>query len=144
MYRGRKTAAMAATTVYPLLWSDDVGAIMDWAIASLGLSVAWLSASELGAIDHAELSWHGGRVSVNVRQDMYADMGPSGIALRLEGRAAVDASHVRASAAGARIVRPPEESDIAYSFTLLDPDGNQWWVHAETGMLDSLRDGNSD
>ena len=40
---------------------------------------------------------------------------------------------------GAEIVQGPEESRVAYSFTAVDPEGNQWWVNAETGMLDQLR-----
>ena len=42
-------------------------------------------------------------------------------------------------AAGASIIQGPEESVVAYSFTAVDPDGNQWWVNAETGFLDQLR-----
>ncbi|MFT5102109.1 MAG: hypothetical protein ACI9HY_004245, partial [Planctomycetaceae bacterium] len=29
---------------------------------------------------------------------------------------------------------------VAFSFTATDPDGNQWWVNAETGFLDRLRE----
>ena len=45
----------------------------------------------------------------------------------------------RAFAAGADITQGPEKSVVAYSFTATDPDGNQWWVNAKTGMLDQLR-----
>ncbi len=44
-------------------------------------------------------------------------------------------------AAGADITQGPEETRIAYSFTATDPDGNHWWVNAETGFLDRLRAG---
>ena len=41
---------------------------------------------------------------------------------------------------GANISQGLEESVVAYSFTATDPDGNEWWVNAETGMLDQLRE----
>jgi len=131
---------MAAPTAYPLLWCDNVATILDWAIKSLGLSAAWINATETGDFEHAELRWPGGLVSLNIKRDMYADMGPAGIALRLAANADVDACHARAVKAGANIVLGPEESPVAYSFTAVDPDGNHWWVHAETPMFDELRD----
>lgn len=51
----------------------------------------------------------------------------------------IDAILKRAREAGARISQGPERSRVAYSFTAVDPDGNQWWVNAETGFLDTLR-----
>ncbi len=125
--------------VFPLLWVDDVAGIADWAIASLGLSQAWRAANDDGHVEHAELLWSGGRVSINVKREQYAKMGPAGISLRLDSRSVVDNIHARAVAAGANIIQGPEESPIAYSFTALDPAGNQWWVNAETGFLDKLR-----
>ena len=76
---------------------------------------------------------------VNVRTAASRNMGPAGISLRIDDRDQVDAIHARARQAGARIVQGPEESRVAYSFTAVDPDGNQWWVNAETGFLDGLR-----
>jgi len=128
--------------VFPLLWSDDVGRIADWAKTTLGLTESWRAAGESGQVEHAELLWPGGKVSVNIRQDVYADMGPSGIALRVNDRNQVDATYAMAIAARTEIARELEDSRIAYSFTALDPDGNQWWVHAETGFLDELRQSN--
>ncbi len=130
-----------ATEVYPLLWSDDVDQIVSWAQKSLGLTQIWSAADAAGRTEHAELRWPGGRISVNIKQEQYRSMGPSGIALRVDDRDAVDAALAKAEAAGAQIVQGPQETSVAYSFTALDPDGNQWWVNAETGMLDQLRSG---
>ncbi len=134
---------MAATgpisEVFPLLWSNDVGAIADWAINSLGLTESWRAPNDEGVIEHAELLWPGGRISINVKDSRSASMGPSGISLRVDDRARVDATHAQAVQAGAEITQGPEDSPVAYSFTALDPDGNQWWVNAETGFLDQLR-----
>ena len=126
-------------TVYPLIWSPDVAALSDWAVKTLGLRELWRNAKEDGSVDHAELEWHGGRVSLNELRDGAESSGPSGIALCLDEVVQVDAVHERAVAAGAKIVQGPEKSRVAYSFTAVDPDGNQWWVNAETGFLDQLR-----
>lgn len=125
--------------VYPLLWSCDVGAIAEWAQRCLGLTESWRAADDDGTVEHAELLWPGGRVSINVKRDTFSDTGPSGISLRVAERDRVDELHAQATAAGATIVQGPEESLVAYSFTAVDGDGNQWWVNAETGFLDSLR-----
>ena len=130
---------MANPPVYPLIWSNDVATILDWAQAALGLEESWRDPSGGTPVEHAELTWQGGRISVNVRPPPFAEAGPSGIGIHLDSREAVDATHARAAAAGAEIIQGPEESFVAYSFTALDPDGNQWWVHAETGNLDALR-----
>lgn len=124
--------------VFPLLWSDNVAQIVDWAISALDLTESWRAPDDGSPLEHVELLWPGGRVSVNIN-DAYAGMGPSGIALRVDDPARVDALYERARKAGAEILRGPEDSRIAYSFTAQDPDGNQWWVHAENGFLDQLR-----
>lgn len=136
-----KSAGQPTSEVYPLIWSDDVGAVVDWAIAVLGLTESWRAAGDDGRLEHAELLWPGGRISINVRADAHQGMGPSGISLRVDDRAEVAAIYERACAAGAEIPQSLLESRVAYSFTTLDPDGNQWWVNAETGFLDTLRAG---
>ena len=125
--------------IFPLLWSDDVEAIVDWAVKSLELVESWRAPGKDGRLEHAELHWPGGRISVNVKGSQHAEMGPSGISLRIDDRKRVDELYARARGAGAEIVQELAESRIAYSFTAVDPDGNQWWVNAETGFLDELR-----
>lgn len=133
------TSAVKTSEVFPLIWSDDVAAIADWAVTVLGLVEAWRAPGDSGRVEHAEVCWPGGRVSINARRGSFSAMGPAGIALRVDDRDRVTATHARAQAAGATISQGPEESRVAYSFTAVDPDGNQWWVHAETGFLDQLR-----
>ena len=132
---------MPAPILFPLLWSDDAGAIADWAVRCLGLTERWRVDGEGGGVGHVELVWPGGMLSINERRGPDDDTGPSGIGLRVAARADVDACHARAVAGGADIVRGLEESRIAYSFTARDPDGNEWWVHFETGLLDEMRAG---
>lgn len=128
-----------ANEVFPLLWSDDVEAIVDWAVKSLKLVESWRAPGEDGRLEHAELLWPGGRISVNVKGSLYAGMGPSGVSLRIDDRNRVDELYHHARDAGAEITQDLAESRIAYSFTAVDPDRNQWWVNAETGFLDELR-----
>ena len=133
-----------ACEVFPLIWSSDVAAIARWAVDALGLVQSWRADDENGIAEHVELHWQWqgetrGKISLNVVRDTFQGMGPSGISLRLDDESAVDAIHAKAVAAGADITQGPEKSVVAYSFTATDPDGNQWWVNAETGMLDQLR-----
>ena len=124
--------------VFPLLWSEDVAGITDWATTALGLTESWRAPNEAGVVEHAEVRWPGGKVSINIKRPN-EHMGPTGISLRIDDRDQVKAIHARALAAGASITQPLADSLIAYSFTATDQDGNQWWVNAETGFLDELR-----
>lgn len=125
--------------VFPLLASADVGRISDWAVSVLGLTESWRAVGESGQVEHAEVHWFSGRISVNVRRETDPPTGPSGLSLRVDDRAVVDSVYARAKAGGADIVQDLQESRVAYGFTALDPDGNQWWVNAENGFLDELR-----
>ncbi|MGE0621866.1 MAG: VOC family protein [Pseudomonadales bacterium] len=134
------TAGQPVAEVFPLVWTTDVPALVDWAVGALGLVEAWRAPpNDAGEIEHAELCWIRGRISLNLQRPGKAAMGPAGISLRVDDRARVEALYRRAVAAGASITQGPEETRIAYSFTATDRDGNQWWVNAETGFLDRLR-----
>lgn len=141
------SAPKAFTEVTPLLWSTDVGKILDWATRTLGLVESWRADGdgEAATVEHGELLWQpnqtstGNRITISWSRDTYTAMGPSGISLRVDERAEIDRIHARAVSQSADIIQGPEESPVAYSFTARDPDGNQWWVNAETGFLDELR-----
>jgi uncharacterized glyoxalase superfamily protein PhnB len=124
--------------VFPLIWSDDVEGILNWCVSTLGLTESWRAPGEQG-LEHAEVLWPGGRVSINIRSHTTRETGPSGISLRVDDNDAVATIYEQAVAAGATILTGLTESRVAYSFTAVDPDGNQWWVNAETGFLDELR-----
>lgn len=125
--------------VFPLVYTKDVVALSDWAVATLGLTESWRAPPDDGVIPHAELHWIRGKVSLNAQSTNNASIGPSAISLRVDNRKAVEEIHARAVSAGANITQGPEESRISYSFTATDADGNQWWVNAENGFLDKLR-----
>ncbi|MFT4676958.1 MAG: putative glyoxalase superfamily protein PhnB [Patiriisocius sp.] len=124
--------------VFPLIWSHDVAAISDWAVSALGFVESWRANGESGVVEHAEIHGFNGKVSINI--DRGEKMGPSGISLRVDDVERVNSVHQSAISAGANITQGPEESPVAFSFTATDPDGNQWWVNAETGFLDRLRE----
>ena len=130
---------MMVKEAYPLLWSPDPGRIADWSIDVLGLDEVWRAPGADGLVEHVELEWGGCKVSINVVDDRSRGMGPFGVALRWDDRDAVQAAHARAVEAGATLQQPLLETRVGYGFTALDPDGNQWWLHAETGFLDTLR-----
>ncbi len=135
-----KTTTQPVTPeVFPLVFADDVGRIADWAVERLGLTESWRAVEDSGVVEHAELSWPGGRISLNIRHDSNQHMGPAGISLRIDDPQQVKAVYARAVTAGASIIQGPETTRIAYSFTAVDPERNQWWVNAETGFLDQLR-----
>jgi len=131
-------SSMPISEVCPLIWSDDVAGISDWAVNCLGVTESWRASGASGVVEHAEVHWFAGKVSINITRGSER-MGPSGISLRVDDPNIVDQIHQRAVAAGANITQGPEESRVAYSFTATDADGNQWWVNAETGFLDTLR-----
>ena len=129
--------------VFPLVWTEHVEALGEWAVGALGLTESWRAPGEdENRIEHLELHWFSGRISLNYKRSEFEHTGPCGISLRVDDKATVDRLFEQATSYGANITQPPMDSPIAYSFTALDPDGNQWWVNAETGMLDELR-GNS-
>lgn len=135
----KTTTKPVTTEVYPLVWADDVGRITDWAVETLGLTESWRAVEDSGVAEHAELTWPGGRISLNIRDDSNLHMGPAGISLRIDDPERVKAVHGKAVNAGASIIQGPETTRIAYSFTAVGTEGNQWWVSAETGFLDQLR-----
>ena len=132
---------MANQEVIPLVFVPigEVGALADWAVNVLGLSESWRAPGDDGRMEHVELRWGEHKVSINRVDDRSRDRGPASIGLRIDIRAEVEAIYARAVAAAADIRQPLQESTIAYGFTVADPAGNDWWIHAENGFLDQLR-----
>jgi hypothetical protein len=51
------TSEGVKSEIYPLIWIDDVGALLDWAIAAFDMRGSWRASSEEGQIEHGELNW---------------------------------------------------------------------------------------
>lgn len=133
---------MHAQRVVPFLGYEDAAAAIDWLGRAFGF-VEDRSArlEEDGTITHAELELEGATIYIST---------PAGYAsphtLRSESQAArrsydnpwvidglfvqvddVDAHYARASAAGATILREPEEPPIGFRiYTAEDPEGHRW------------------
>ncbi len=67
-------------------------------------------------------------------------LGATGLGPRLGDNDRVSARYQQAVALGADVRMALTQSKVALSFTLADPDGNEWWINAETGFLDQLRE----
>ena len=132
---------MSVKEVIPLVFVDidEVGNIADWAVSVLGCKESWRAPGEDDRFEHVELHWGESKISINRIDDRSKAVGPASIGLRIDDRAQVEAIYANAQAAGANIKQPLAESRIAYGFTVADPAGNDWWVHAENGFLDTLR-----
>ena len=126
--------------VISLLFSDQPGIIADWAIKQLGLEESWRASNDDGAVEHIELRWAKSRISINATREGQQITGKTSLGLRLDDAASVKALYQQAIQFGAEIRMALTESKVALSFTLADPDGNEWWVNAETGFLDQLRE----
>ena len=126
--------------VISLLFSDQTGIIADWAIKQLGLEESWRASYDDGAVEHVELRWAKSRISINATREGQQITGKTSLGLRLDDAASVKALYQQAIQFGAEIRMALTESKVALSFTLADPDGNEWWVNAETGFLDQLRE----
>jgi uncharacterized glyoxalase superfamily protein PhnB len=133
---------MGAQRIVPFLGYEDAAAAIDWLERAFGLREKRDQRhEENGTITHAELELDGASIYLST---------PAGYAsprtLRAESEAArrsydnpwvidglfvqvddVGAHHARAVAAGATILREPEEPGIGFRiYTAEDPEGHRW------------------
>jgi uncharacterized glyoxalase superfamily protein PhnB len=121
-------------TVWPILHYDDTDAALRFLVDVLGFREALAVRDDDGDIIHAELRWpSGGAVlfgSTKHTDSIHGGMRPGTSAMYVPTRE-VDATHRRASAAGAEVVQPPMNTRFgsgasAYAFTVRDPEGYLW------------------
>jgi uncharacterized glyoxalase superfamily protein PhnB len=121
----------------PTLRYRDAPAAIDWLCQVLGFERHAVYSNPDGSIGHAELTLGGGMIMLgSVKDDEYgrgfktpAELG--GVETRstyiVVGDA--DATHARAQAAGAVIVRPLQDTPYgSREFGVKDPEGNTWSV----------------
>ncbi|MGI8737916.1 MAG: hypothetical protein DLM53_00575 [Candidatus Eremiobacter antarcticus] len=129
------SAAQRAQTVYPALRYTDARAAIAWLERAFGAEPHVVYDTADGTVGHAELMIAGNLVMLgNSRDDDYPVRSPKevngvtgSIYVALADAAAVDALHERAKAAGARITRPPSDTDYgSHDFSALDLDGHPW------------------
>ena len=124
-------------SVTPALHYWNADAALVWLTNVLGLTESWAHRSAEGGLQHAELRWGRGLVSINYKRSRYEQYGPTNVLLLAQDRGEVDAAYRRAVTAGADVVRSPQEDPTGYGFTVRDPEGNQWQIG--TDALEALR-----
>jgi uncharacterized glyoxalase superfamily protein PhnB len=116
-------------TVWPATRFDDAHAAIKFLIDAFGFEET-LVVEEDGVIHHAELRWPlGGGVMLGSanRKDSVLSALPTGAASVYAVTDEPDALFVRATAAGATVVRGLRDEDYgSRGFTVRDPEGNFW------------------
>jgi uncharacterized glyoxalase superfamily protein PhnB len=126
---------LVSSSVIPALHYRDTNAAFRWLQETLGLSSSWVDWGDDGAVEHGELRWGGGLISINRARDQYERMGPAYICLEVEAAEDVDRHYQRVCAAGAQTDGPPCDIPfVGYSFTVSDPEGNAWNVGTFSGL----------
>ena len=122
--------AVTTSAVTPGLQYHDASAAIEWLVEMLGFRVLERHDEPDGAVAHARLAWHSGQVFVSTRRDddgPWSGAGPASIALNTANAAEVDERFARATAAGADLLSPLEDTPFgSHQFNVRDPEGNLW------------------
>jgi uncharacterized glyoxalase superfamily protein PhnB len=122
----------AMQVLFPFLRYRDAAAAIDWLVKAFGFEEQMVVPNENGAIAHAQLAFEGGVIMLataredELRMKSPRDLGAVsvGIYVYLEN---VDPHCERARAAGAEIVRDPEDTDYgSQEYTARDLEGHLW------------------
>jgi uncharacterized glyoxalase superfamily protein PhnB len=125
------------STIMPALRYHDAPAAIEWLCNVIGFERHAIFPGDNGTIAHAELTLDGGMIMLgSERDDEYGRGFKSPGALGgVETRSAyivvpdADAVYARATAAGATIVRPMEDTHYgSREFGMKDPEGHSWSV----------------
>ena len=128
----RPAGRLPAPTVWPSLRARDARALIAFLVDAFGFEATAVY-GEGAQVQHAQLDWPlgGGVMLGSLRED--DEQEHSGVAVA-PGKAATyvvtdapDALLARATAAGARLVRPLEDTEYgSRQFSVRDPEGNVW------------------
>jgi PhnB protein len=122
-----KPKPTVSTEIIPYIFYRDVPAALDWLTRAFGFAETMRTATPNGG----EMTLDGQRIMMGQGSKEWrmvsaheAEMATQGIFIYL---ADVDAHYERAQAAGAEIVKPPEDLSYGRSYTARDPDGHPWF-----------------
>jgi uncharacterized glyoxalase superfamily protein PhnB len=123
---------MTDTAVWPTLLYRDAPAGIRFLTEALGFDqLSLYPGSEDGVVEHAEFGWPGGggvMLSSAVEGNEFA-VSADGVTTVYLVSDTPDDLFARATAAGARVVRPLKDDEIgSRGFTLADPEDNLWSV----------------
>ena len=118
------------TQVIPYIFYRDVPAALDWLARAFGFTEAMRTATPGGGM-HGEMTLDGQRIMMGQGSKEWGMLSASETEAATQGvfvyLADVDAHHERARAAGAQIVKPPEDLPYGRSYTARDLDGHPWF-----------------
>lgn len=120
----RPTAAGTVRT-WPCLSFHDVDRMLEW-LRAVGFTEHATYRSDAGEVEHAEWLWpSGGGIMFGAdSRGIVRNTGGSAIYLVTDD---VDGTFDRAVAAGATVLRQPEDQDYGgRGASVLDPEGNHW------------------
>ena len=123
-----------AVRVVSLLVKKDPQSLLRFFSKTLGIEAHWKHEDGDGHVVHAEVLWGRDRISINAGEPR-----PCSLGLEVQDEQTVERLFERALSASAHIEMGLTHSKVAFSFTIQDPEGNQYWIHSETGLLDQLR-----
>jgi uncharacterized glyoxalase superfamily protein PhnB len=128
----RTTGGPPAPTVWPSLRARDAHALIAFLVDAFGFEATAVFA-EGPLVQHAQLDWPlgGGAMLGSAREEDDAEHGGVAVAPGMAAAYVVtdapDALLARATAAGARLVRPLEDTEYgSRQFSVRDPEGNVW------------------
>lgn len=127
------TATGPAPTVWHSLSYDDAPAAIEFLTSAFGFvaKAVYYADDAKTSVAHAQLDWPpGGGIMLGSgpRPDGWPDIrGKASAYCVVEREAAVDEIFARATAAGAKALRPPTDEDYGgRGCVVLDPEGNSW------------------
>jgi uncharacterized glyoxalase superfamily protein PhnB len=116
-------------TLFPALRYKDAPAAIDWLGRAFGFERHFVAEGENGLIAHAQLVYEGAMIMLGSEAAPGQDRleYPAGAACVYLVVADPDAHHERAVAAGADIVREPNDTDYgSREYVARDPEGHLW------------------
>jgi uncharacterized glyoxalase superfamily protein PhnB len=123
---------MSEQTIFPTLRYRDAPAAIEWLGRAFAFEPRMVVDGPDGTVAHAELTFAGAMIMLGTARppesDAYAAAAPPpGSGSMYVVIADPDAHHERAAAAGADVVRAPQDTDYgAREYTARDPEGNVW------------------
>lgn len=121
--------------IFPAVRYQDAPAAIRWLCDALGFEEQFVVPNPDGTIAHAQLRFNGNCVMLGTsREDELRVLSPcelggtsASVYVQVDRPEEIDALFARATAAGAQVVRPIQDTDYgSHEFSVRDPEGNLW------------------
>lgn len=118
---------MTAPNIYPCLRYENAPAAIAWLETAFGFKAHVVYVAPDGSVVHAEMSHGAGMIMLGSKKDDFIATAGVGVQCIYLAIADVDAHCARAKAAGAKIVRDPNDTDYgSREYCALDIEGHFW------------------